>query len=236
MNLSILEKIRKLRTLASGTTNLHEADVAARQAARMVEKHRLDEAEVEAFCDGAHNPDAAKHDREAVLAGGSLPGWKRTIVHVCSEHFGCVVLISRRAARGRPGHFERYMTLVGRPSDVALVRELVALLTVQVATLCNATCKGRGRTWRSSWSLGCAQGLGDQLELGRREAQQGASTTALARVEARKEEAERLLPPDIRREKRTSYYQPRAYDVGRAVGRAMPIALPGRHAMGEGSS
>lgn len=234
MNTKILEKIRNLRTLASGTTNLHEADVAARQAARLVEKHRLDEAEVEAFVEGTHNPDAAKHDRDPVLVGGTLPGYKRTIVHVCSEHFGCDVLISRRAAKGRPGHFERYMTLVGRPSDVALVRELVSLLTVQVATLCNIVGKGRGRGWRSSWSLGCAQGLGDQLELGRREAQQGASTTALARVEARKEEAERLLPPDIRREKHTTYYEKSTYDLGREAGRAMPIAQPGRRAMGEG--
>ena len=67
----VLEKIRALRVLAARTKNQHEADTAARQAARLVEKHRLqDQAELKRYIETDLN--AAKQLAEVAQTANRL--------------------------------------------------------------------------------------------------------------------------------------------------------------------
>lgn len=220
-----IEKIRALRELAAGTTNEHEARAAARQAARIAEKHRIAEAEIEAAA-SAGAPPAAVVDGAPVYRGGAIPGWKGLLINVIAKHFGCALMRERVRSALRPS--EQRLVLVGTPGDIELAREAIGWLMLQVAVLCQAVGAGRGKAWRSSWSVGCVAGIRDQLDAGKREARaEGATSTALVRLDARVAEAKLALEAagvTKRAAKRTVEVSTiGAYASGFAEGRRMPI-------------
>lgn len=225
----VVEKIRALRELARGTTNENEARAAARQAARLAERHRIAEAEIEAA--GAAPVEPAKVDEQPVYRGGAIPTWKANLVGMIAMHFGCAVVQERAPAGGRPLHIEQRMLLVGRASDVELAREAIAWLMLQVAALCNTRAIGRGRAFRSAWSLGCVLGIRDQLEAGKRDAREAAAaapqpttSTALVRLDERLAEAKKVIEDLPSRRSSVTVTDAGALRQGRVDGRRMPIA------------
>lgn len=224
---AVIERIRALRALAASTTHEHEAHAAARQAARLAEKHRIAEAEIEA-AEGGEGERAVIDREHPAVRGGAILGWKRMLVGIIAAHFGCAV--ARRRARGPLGiEVEHQLLLVGRPSDIEIAREAIAWLALQVATLCQARAIGQSRAYRAAWSLGCVRGIGDQLRRGQAEAREGASSTALVRLDARLAEANEAISQLGKASKqRVVYRDPDAFERGRAEGQALPITTATR--------
>jgi hypothetical protein len=230
----VLSKIRKLRALARSTSSPHEAETAMRSATALIERHRLHEAALE--IDGAvPTANLPRWDDDPLLSGGAIAVWKERLIQHAAAHFGCIALRDRVEDPKRPGFRLQRMSLIGRPSDIDCVRELVALAIVQVEALARRNCHGQGRTYRASYCLGCARGLADSLEQARRQAREGASTTALVLLDERLEQARRSAPSGtIFRKVTRRVRNPGAYDRGREDGRTIDAARPQQRPLSEG--
>lgn len=161
---SVLSKLRGLRAL-SQSANQEEAETAARLAAELVHKHRIDEAEV-SFSTGATeaiNDDGVPLDtfgRNHVL-------WRRDLGLILAQEHGCAMYSALH-----PNSVE--MKLVGRPSDVAAVRYLYAWLSADIARISGAYGKDK-----RSFCLGAVHGIHSALVRGRKAAEAGHGQAAI---------------------------------------------------------
>lgn len=136
----IRQKIRSLRALERGATTQGEAEAAARAAAALLERYRLSEAEVEAA--GAEPNEACILDDEPVYSYRRAEQWRMDLVNVLSDGYGVVMYRERKFGRradkpkGRVQMgFDYKICLVGRPSDVLIVRYLYSWLSVEAVRL-----------------------------------------------------------------------------------------------------
>jgi hypothetical protein len=184
---AILEKVRKLRALAT-SSNEHEAAAAAAAAERIIQEHRLSEAEVEA---GGEAPtEKASDGHEPITTHAKrAPYWRKYLVSGLSSRHGCATYL-RYAGGGGWAH-----QIVGRKSDVETVRYLFAWLSLEIDRLAGLH-KGEGRAWLNSYRVGAVAGCLEAMAVAEREirAQAHVTSTAIVRVDARREEAKAALP------------------------------------------
>lgn len=178
---SILDKIRKLRALA-GSSNEHEAAAAAAAADRLIQQHRIDEAQLQ-----AHSPILVDHEPLDEF-GGSVSHWRmRLITGLCNGH-GCLSFTGRNS--GSPG---QRVYLVGKPSDMTLVRAMYGWLREEIERL-SGRFTGRGSTWRNSYRLGCVQGCLEAMKTAADAVRSAAlESGALVHLDGRVQEAEDAL-------------------------------------------
>lgn len=161
---SVIQKLRGLRAL-SQSSNREEAETAARLAAELIQKHRLDEAEV-SFASGATE---AINDESVPLDtfGRNRVLWRRDLAIVLAREHGCAVYSTLH-----PASVE--MKLVGRPSDVAAVRYLYAWLSADITRLSSVHGKNK-----RSFCLGAVHGIATALAAGRKTAECGSARAAM---------------------------------------------------------
>ncbi|MBK7402689.1 MAG: DUF2786 domain-containing protein [Myxococcales bacterium] len=154
---AVIRKIADLRRLAT-SSNLHEAEVAAAAAARLAEKHRISEAEIEDA--GTEPGEQAVQDREVLDDDrGRTVVWKRTLAVILSAHYGCALI---RVPEKVNESFVYHLLIVGRPSDTAIVRYLYAWLSLDLARIATREARGRA-SWERSWLVGAVTGIREQL-------------------------------------------------------------------------
>lgn len=159
---SVLRKVRALRELAK-SSNIHEAEAAAAQADALIQKYRLDEAELEAAGDA--EAEAIGGDHEPLQTGTRLDGWKGLLAAKLARHYGCYVY-TRRFLRDGRRHVS--IQIVGRPSDVATVRYMFAWLVGEIARL---SAYESGTSARNAFRLGAVTGIGNALYVSRKAAE-----------------------------------------------------------------
>lgn len=194
----VRQKIRSLRELERRATTQGEAEAAARAAAALLEKYRLSEAEVEAA--GAEPNEACVVDEEPFYSYRRAERWKLDLIHVLVGHYGVVWYRERtmhgRRARGSRNRASYKICLVGRPSDVFIVRHFYAWLTAEAVRLVPewhpARPTPRARLTRS-WLLGFVRGIQDQLKSAHAEVHATGSKTALVKLNERLDDAKRYL-------------------------------------------
>ena len=221
----ILTRIARLRKLAASTTSESEADNAMRAAAKLIEAHRIDEASLET---GDIETEKATHDEaNPIVVGARIDTWKVQLVCSLARHFGCKPL----KAKLRGLRVSSRITVVGRPSDVALLRAMFAWIEPELAR------RARRAESRASYLMGAVAGVDSQLAASRLEARRESSATssALVRLDSRAEEAQAMIRgtmPDVK--SRTVKSQARIdrgdYHAGVADGRAMDLS-GGRRAL-----
>jgi len=217
----IKAKVRKLLALAANNPSEHEARAAAAAATRLVEEYRLSMSEIEADTGSAEKPVV---DEDPLIAGGKVATWqKRLVVYLCDAH-GCVAWSYRRIMQDNT--VERCVGVVGRPCDVAVVRELYAYLSLELTRIAGK--RKLSRDERNSWYLGAVHGILNSLEAARKDARKGATSTAIVLVDTRQKEAEQVMQakvPDIKNEKarkvRADYS---AYVRGMQDGRGLSLS------------
>lgn len=215
---AVIRKIADLRRLAT-SSNLHEAEVAAAAAARLAEKHRISEAEIEEA--GTEPGEQAVQDREVLDDDrGRTIVWKRSLASILSAHFGCALV---RVPEKVDESFVYRLLIVGRPSDTAIVRYLYAWLSLDLARIATREGRGRGASWKRSWLVGAVTGIREQLTKAAATERATAGAAALVRLDQRGAaamEALRSLYPNTRaRKARPTYVQRDAYADGHEHGK-----------------
>ncbi|KKN41482.1 hypothetical protein LCGC14_0722960 [marine sediment metagenome] len=152
---SIIEKVQALlaKVPERGATEA-EAATALEMAHRLLLKHNLSMAEVEMISGEAGQ---VVEEREyAVAAGGTMRrgsgGWQGILATVIGNHFFVRVLGVKGSG---------VLVFVGRPDNVATVRELNAWVVRQVARLALEACHEEGRVARyeKAWLESCRIGI-----------------------------------------------------------------------------
>ncbi len=222
----VLRKVRALRKLAT-STNVHEAQAAAAQADALIQKHRLEEAQLDAGTDAeaavadASEPVDVEHGTRRVV-------WRSLLLTVIAKHYGCASYCAYgRRVEGR---------VVGRAGDVALVRFMFAWVVSEIARLASAAT--RGRSARLAFCRGAVDGFrvalhrAKQRAIAEHYARSGTMSAAMVladRAVAAEQELSRLFP-SIRIARESDVRDVDAYRDGRRAGEALrpdAAALPG---------
>lgn len=179
----LLERARALRTLRDRAGTKGEAEAAAHALAALIEKHRLGDAEA-----GCLPAEEILVDEVAPLITykrmSTETAWRFALLEALAEHHG--VAVYRRADYYRRSDTGRRtvtyaLVLSGRASDIAIVRYMYVWLEADMDRLGN---RERSNV-RTSWLLGFAVGIRDQLKAGRREARVAANPAAIVHLDQR---------------------------------------------------
>ena len=183
MEQDILTKIKKLLALAKSTTSTHEAKAAMEAATRLAEAHRLSLAEIES---NKGDAESVGEDSEPLFECGKLFAWQTHMVSGLANAHGCCAYSVTTMVKG---HFRREVYLFGRPTDMAIVRELWSYV---VPALDRAWKRDKDKDYfinRHSWWFGAADGICDSVEQGKQAARKHATSTAIVLVDQRHEAA-----------------------------------------------
>jgi len=180
---AVLQKVRRLRALAT-SSNVHEAAAAAAAADRLIQEHRLSEAELES----AGGPCEAIGEDATPLEtfAGRVTQWKSLLGNVLAKHYGCASYLDQHGCTTT-------VRIIGRPSDIVAVRDMYAWLTLEIERL--AAANARGRAGKNAYRLGAVMGISRGLRQSRAttpETKAPAGSTAMV-LEARTAEADRWM-------------------------------------------
>lgn len=181
----IIEKVQKLLAL-SKSSNANEAAAAAAAANRLIDQHRLSEADLET----QETIEGIEEDVDTVYETGKITRWKNHLLNVLTTHYGLTFWNDATWSTGR--QYTRYR-LVGRKSDITITRYMFAWLSGECTRLSTLHGTGKGRIWIGSYCDGFVNGVAEQLRLSRVEAKKTATSSAIVKIDARQEEANLAL-------------------------------------------
>lgn len=224
----VTRKVAALLKLAERAGSPEESAAAAAKASALMETYQIERAQ--ALDDPNARPaadeaiaDFSEGDAAVPMGDDGRPTerivwWKYRLAAVIARAHGCTeyttddlgkAVVVRDEYGSRHVRFDgkrRVLCFVGRPSDVATVRYLLAYLIDQCNNHCDELGRGMGRTWRNNFRNGFVHGVARKLaaerenlyEEMRAAAEKSADPTralarvenAIARVEQRKKEAE----------------------------------------------
>ena len=240
---AVVEKIRKLRALAT-SANVNEAATAAALADRLIQEHGLSEAQLEAEGVG---PKEAPVQADTPLAeyGQRAPSWAKILANRLVTHFDCACFsdtVRNPLTRER----RKVVRIVGRPSDVETVRYFYAWLSVEIERLAQADARGQGRRFANGFRQGAVDGVMTAMEVSKAAARGAAkaagASAAIVLVDAREAEADALMReknPKLRtvsfggRVQRDGYE--RGQEAGRRINRDAHLTGAGAKQLGSGS-
>ncbi|MBW2672384.1 MAG: DUF2786 domain-containing protein [Deltaproteobacteria bacterium] len=156
---TILDKIAKLLALSVGKgATVHEAAAAAAAAAGLMEKHRIEQAEVDQLRDGQNGNSLRDADPLDVIGKPVL--WKLTLGAELAKLNYC-----RLVALSVMGHGKARLILIGHRQDVAVVRQLYTYLRREIERLARAAVAAQRRV-RAGWSRVEATQWGTSFRIG----------------------------------------------------------------------
>lgn len=218
----VIAKVQKLRRLAT-SSNVHEAAAAAAAADRLIQEHNLAEAQLEA--EGHEGGERAGEDDDPLFVyGPRAASWQVNLVVRLSKHYGCAGYQQSRFDV-RTQRTVWVQKVIGRPSDIATVRYMVAWLTHEIERLARGH-KGEGRAWLNSFRHGAVHGvcqaMADERKAVQQEAQRAGASAAIVVVNARldlaTEERDRLHP-DLKKSHTAGATNAGGYAAGERAGR-----------------
>ena len=186
-NVAIIEKVQKLLAL-SKSSNANEAANAAGLANKLIDQYRLSIADIENDAQG--DIECVEEDSDFIYESGKVTPYKKSLVYVLAKHYGCVYWNDASYATGRC--VTRYR-LVGKRSDIGICKYMFAWLTAECKRLADIEAKGRGRVFVGSYCQGFVNGIASQLKTSRTEAQRGATSSAIVKIDAREAESKDAL-------------------------------------------
>jgi len=156
---TILDKIAKLLQLSVGKgATVHEAAAAAAAAAGLMEKYRIEQAEVDQLRDD-QNGDSLRDDDPLDVLGKPVL-WKITLgIGIAKLNYCRLVALSTR------GRSKASLILIGHRQDVAVVRQLYTYLRREIERLARASVAAERRS-RDRWSRAEATLWGTSFRIG----------------------------------------------------------------------
>lgn len=161
---SVISRVQKLLALVSGSTNENECAAARAAADKLIQAHRLSQADLE-----SKGESAEPYVRAVVHKGGRRLAWQEVLLSALCNHFGgCFYYTSGRvggvAGQGRNGSKgESSYTVVATESDAAVIEYMFNYLSGSVDRLARWHCGGKGIAVSIAWRLGCSQGIASQF-------------------------------------------------------------------------
>ena len=215
----LLDRVRKLLALAADTSSPAEAAIAARRAARLMEQHRLSQAEV-MRCEGIADRIGQS---EADQAYRRLPRWYEMLAAPVARLFDCAVRFLRR----RPT-LQGRMEFIGLDDDALVASWTLDYLVVQIKHLTQiyrARHPEADRRSVNDFRTGAAESIRNMLaeELALKEARVWQASPGAQSLMVRKQE---LIKELYQIEYTRTYYSQRdsdAFHAGCAAGRHVSL-------------
>jgi len=214
---SVIDKVKKLLAL-SKSSNANEAAAAAAAANKLIDQYRLAEAELETSDDLCED---IMEDTDSFYESGRLTQWKSSLACQLAKHYGCAIYNNK-------SYRKNSYKLVGRKSDIEVVRYMFTWLFLEVDRLSDSASKGSGRDrsagkiFSNSFCSGAVVGISSKLESSRKEVAQSASSGAIIRLDQRLEEAKNFMNGNHRLKRSNSFgssrFDSNAYEAGKVSG------------------
>lgn len=215
---SIIDKIRRLRAL-SQSTNVHEAAAAAAAANKLIDAHRINEADLAVVSSAT----LIEEDEDPVYEAGRIKNWKVRLVRVLCNNYGCEALINK-------GYRIKAYTVVGRKSDIEIVRYMFIWLSTEVQRLCVENMRGEGHVACFSYCEGAVTGIANQLYRSRQEsnvtAKANGQAAAMVKLDSLQMEVTKFIDAMKLRTINTGtkgFIDPVAFDQGKNRGEAIHL-------------
>lgn len=137
-----IAKAQHLRTLSQRGGTPDEAKAAARALAKLLQRHRIDEAQLDGYIE-------AFTSSGDVFVARRIPLWRRDLFnHVCRA-LGVAPFLYGRRRRG-----PQSLRMHGTREDVASAKFLFDWISEACVRLCRKACRGRGRRAATQWRNG----------------------------------------------------------------------------------
>lgn len=178
-----MEKAAKLLRLAQ-SDNPNEAALAAARAQEIIDRYKLNAAALASEAEGTTAEEAEEirnYEDDPLSYESRKVTWKIVLAMALAEANQCMAY-----THGAD------ICIIGRPSDVAIVRPFFTHLTGEIDRLTEKHCKGNGQTYRNNFRLGAVDTIGRRLkaaqaatvEAVKAEALQSGGESALVLVES----------------------------------------------------
>lgn len=183
---NIILKVQKLLEL-SKSSNVHESSAATGAANKLIDQYRL--SAIDIATDSGESDPTVEDDSYIYETGRVIP-WKNVLIHVLTTHYGVANYNDVYFPEGRK--VSRFK-LVGRSSDIQIVRYMFTWLTAECHRLANLQVKGQGRITVASYCEGFVTGISLQLRASRKEVQQTATSSAIIKLDDRLQESKDFM-------------------------------------------
>jgi hypothetical protein len=233
---SVLDKIAGLLQLAEKNNNVHESAAAAAAAQALLTKHRLTKADLSEHT--AEKTEAVGVAESPLFSGNRQVAWRVDLASAVVNTNGCRMYFARQyegysVARAR---YQIGVKLVGRDSDIQIVRYFFEYLSREIERLCEvgvANGELRGKTACNSFKMGAMRAVTSRLYEGHRESRKEAekaltagTSTAIVKLDsADAEVAEYYKGLNLGKGKarQSVRLDGRAYNAGQAAGRGIAL-------------
>jgi len=220
-------KVARLLTLAeSQGADPNEAAVAAAQAAGIMERYKLERAVINHYRTEPGEAVSEYNGADSLIVGARIPHWRLQLALGISEVLTCKVLYRR--GHDKSGKRCSLVSVIGRPSDVSVLRYLFRFCDREITRLARVAVKDgfiHGRTGGNNYRHGAVMAVVDTLRREQRQtretfvAEHGtAGTAAIVKLDATAGEVELFVAkyhPKLRNHRGTSA---RGDDWARRVG------------------
>ncbi len=204
---AVIDRVAKLRALATSSEQ-HEAEAAAAIAEKLIQTHRLSEADLGTTDDPG---EVLAEDPEGLFVFATqLPTWQWFLCSGLGHLYGVAFWVDRCKIKSdvypyfKHGHT---LKMVGRASDIEILRYQYAFLVLEIDRLAqrfgdqNRFAKGQARTMMNSFRLGAVNGVITAMRIANRETMKaskasgsGAAMVLANRRELAEQEKKRLHP------------------------------------------
>ncbi len=225
----IIARVQKLLAM-SACANANEAAAFAAAANRLIDAHRLTEADLET----KSKPEDVEPIEECphyIYESGRVNPWKISLMTILVAHYGLAVWNDTDRSSGR---MVSRFKLIGRKSDIAIARYMFTWLSTVCQMLCDSEAKGKGHIFAGSYCAGFVDGVSLQLKVSRGEVQKDASASAIIKLDGRSQEATSFmwrLNPHLRMTSSRSHsrYDSAGHAAGKRQGESIHLGacLPG---------
>lgn len=235
----VLRRVRALlaKEGAEGTTP-EEVAASLALAQRLLEREGLtrESLALGGSADAEPEEDMVKCPDPLEGTGGKLAVWKNYLGVILTKENGCA------GYRGPDG-----LILIGRPSDIQVIRYLFAYCAREIDRLAKAYCKGCGATYANNFRLGCVDAIAKAIKTQKdaeRAAQRAVVTgsallvldRAIIAMDQRAKDADAFMRTGVRLRTRTAASvrgDAGARAAGRAAGASIyPGGAPGKSIAG----
>jgi len=220
----IQNKIKRLLNLASNNLNENEAASAIAVATKLAEQYRIEIATLEINGDNTAPAEEVIEDNNPFISGGRIRNWKTILLRAVVKSQGCVHYYRRT---GRSHQATTHYYVFGRPSDIAIARNMLVWAIAELEFIGMRICQGKGKRYANAWYNGAVDAISQGLRKGKEKAREGCSTTALTIVDSRVKKSAATMTQTYKlvTKKRTSTsLDSKGYDDGYHVGSKMTIS------------
>lgn len=221
---SVIDRVKKLLALTT-SSNANEAAAAAAVANKLIDQYRLAASELET---SSEDHEEVFEDSAPLYESGRITQWKSSLACHLAKHYGCAIYNAK-------GFRQNLFKLVGRKSDIEIIRYMFSWLSIEIDRLSDQASKGRGfnrsagKVFSNSFCSGAVVGISNQLETSRKEVAQTVSSVAMVRLNLRLEEAIDFMN-DAHKLKKTnnnskSYFDRGAYEAGKVRGQSIHLGV-----------